>query len=240
MTFVFGGCTLLTVAGCAGLTEETCLTGDWNTVGYLDGVNGLGAQKVQDRLKECGRYDVTLDVDGYEAGRQRGLSVFCSPRGALDAGLREVGNINLCVNAPALSRRSYQMGVEYMRAKNSFEYEERQYQSALSSIRQLRRDLRYLRSDLDKEDDEGHRKALQDRIRKKRSKIEYERDHLDDKLFDVRRAERRFRDVERDYDRFLYELAEYERTEALEGPPSAQESRPQSRGAVTGRPAVTR
>ena len=35
---------LLTVAGCSGnpsVTESQCIAGDWQTVGYRDGVNGL-------------------------------------------------------------------------------------------------------------------------------------------------------------------------------------------------------
>ncbi len=233
----------LGLAGCAGLTEETCLTGDWNTVGYIDGVNGLDSEKVQDRLKECGRYDIALDPREYEIGRTRGLTVFCSPRGALDAGLRNVGNINLCVGAPSLTQRSYRIGRQYSEAKREFESEENQYESAVSSISRLRRELRDLREYRDDAKEKPVREDYERRIREKRDKIEYERDRADRALFDVRRAERRFREVERDYDRFLYELEDYERRQALEAPrpeaPSVGPERDPGAGPVQGSPAIS-
>ena len=232
----------LGLASCAGLSEDTCLTGDWNTVGYLDGVNGFGPEKVQDRLRECGRYEVALDPRQYEIGRERGLSVFCSPRGALDAGLRGVGNINLCRGALPLTQRSYWIGREYSDARRDFQSEENQYEYALSSIRNLRRDLRDLRNDWDRADDKETRDAIDNRIRDKRRRLDRERDRVDRALFDVRRAERRFRDVERDNDRFLFELEDYERRKAFETPtpemPSVGPQRDPGAGPVQGVPAI--
>ena len=64
--------------GCADqLSEEECLQGDWQTVGFEDGATGQTPDRVEDRIKRCQNFDVNLDQGEYERGRQEGLARFC-------------------------------------------------------------------------------------------------------------------------------------------------------------------
>ena len=100
--------TLLALGGCAtGLSERECEIGDWRRIGFQDGRDGQSSARLDDRVRECGRFDIPVDRVLYEDGRREGLTYFCSPRGALDASLRGVGNIGLCSQAEAITQRAF-------------------------------------------------------------------------------------------------------------------------------------
>lgn len=70
---------LLALSGCATMDREECLTVDWHTVGYEDGVAGYSGDRIGQHRKACAKHGVTTDLVAYQAGRQEGLREYCVP-----------------------------------------------------------------------------------------------------------------------------------------------------------------
>ena len=68
------------IGGCASMNQQECLTGDWYTVGYEDGVKGKSADRIGSYRKACASHNVTPDLGQYQAGREAGLREFGSAR----------------------------------------------------------------------------------------------------------------------------------------------------------------
>ena len=61
------------------MTPDECLNADWRTVGYEDGVRGIGGDGIQRHRRACAKVDVVPDFDAYQRGREEGLRQFCRP-----------------------------------------------------------------------------------------------------------------------------------------------------------------
>jgi hypothetical protein len=70
---------LFALSGCATMDREECLTVDWRTVGYEDGVAGYSGDRIGAHRKACAKHGVTTDLVAYQAGRQEGLREYCVP-----------------------------------------------------------------------------------------------------------------------------------------------------------------
>jgi len=70
---------LLALSGCATMDREECLTVDWRTVGYEDGVAVYSGDRIGQHRKACAKHGVTTDLAAYQAGRQDGLREYCVP-----------------------------------------------------------------------------------------------------------------------------------------------------------------
>lgn len=57
--------------------KDECLTADWRTIGYEDGVKGLPASQIGEHRSDCAKYGVTPDLKAYLAGRDSGLKEYC-------------------------------------------------------------------------------------------------------------------------------------------------------------------
>lgn len=66
-------------AGCATMSQDECLSGDWARVGYLDGADGDPPSRIEDHAQACAAYGVRPDVAAYMAARERGLVAYCTP-----------------------------------------------------------------------------------------------------------------------------------------------------------------
>ncbi|NJO15899.1 MAG: DUF2799 domain-containing protein [Thioploca sp.] len=64
--------------GCATLSKEECLKGEWRVIGYKDGVKGYDMERLEKHEKACKDYSVKPDVTHYQAGRQAGLTYYCA------------------------------------------------------------------------------------------------------------------------------------------------------------------
>lgn len=74
---LFLSCTL---AGCATLSKNECLTGSWLTIGYEDGAEGQPRERIGSHQEACAEYGVTPDFSSYQQGYDNGLLLFCTPR----------------------------------------------------------------------------------------------------------------------------------------------------------------
>ncbi|WP_415892971.1 DUF2799 domain-containing protein [Neptuniibacter sp. PT8_73] len=70
---------LLVLSGCASLSQEECLTGDWQGIGYRDGLQGKTEAYLAEHQSACSEYLVSLNIDDYLRGRKEGLKSYCQP-----------------------------------------------------------------------------------------------------------------------------------------------------------------
>lgn len=77
---------LLLVAGCASVSREECVAGDWAAIGARDGAAGrVGDVQFDRHVQSCARVDVTPDRAALAQGYAAGLVQYCTPA----VGLRE-------------------------------------------------------------------------------------------------------------------------------------------------------
>jgi hypothetical protein len=76
----------LTLAACASLTKDECLSGNWEEIGFRDGTNGQTSARFQSHVKACEKVSVTPNQSLWEKGRTRGLPAYCVPEKAYREG----------------------------------------------------------------------------------------------------------------------------------------------------------
>jgi hypothetical protein len=99
LKFVPAVAVLLAVAGCSGnpsVTESQCIAGDWQTVGYRDGVNGLRSTQLLQHQDACVQHDVMPDRATYMVGWKQGVREYCNPHNAFTTGERGQRYYNVC------------------------------------------------------------------------------------------------------------------------------------------------
>ncbi len=77
---------LFILAACASLTQEQCTNGNWNGIGYQDGVDGLSQSYFKRHRDACGEYGITPDKTAWLAGRAEGLKQYCTKPNAYAIG----------------------------------------------------------------------------------------------------------------------------------------------------------
>ena len=79
---------MLALASCASLNEDQCRAGDWREIGFADGAEGRGADRIEAHRKACADFGVVPDTAAWRAGRDQGLRLYCLPAKAYDVGSR--------------------------------------------------------------------------------------------------------------------------------------------------------
>jgi hypothetical protein len=74
------------LAGCASMSEQECLYADWQAIGFEDGSVGMHSSAVTSRRQACAKAGVTVDMAAYMAGREQGLTEYCTPANGFRAG----------------------------------------------------------------------------------------------------------------------------------------------------------
>lgn len=102
---------LLALNGCATMDREECLTVDWRTIGYEDGVAGYAGDRIGQHRKACAKHGVTTDLVAYQAGRQEGLREYCVPSNGFRLGSQGGSYSGMCPSDldPAFSE-AYESG----------------------------------------------------------------------------------------------------------------------------------
>ena len=83
-------------AGCTTLKEKECRSIDWHEQGRVDGAEGYEATRRGDHSSACRRYGVAPDMDAYRAGREEGLSQYCTSANALQQGMKGAPYRQVC------------------------------------------------------------------------------------------------------------------------------------------------
>lgn len=87
---------LLALSGCATMSRDECLTVDWRTVGFEDGVAGYSGDRIGQHRKACAKYGVTPDLAAYQAGREEGLREYCVPSNGFRLGAQGGSYNGMC------------------------------------------------------------------------------------------------------------------------------------------------
>lgn len=82
--------------GCATLSEEQCVVGDWYGIGQGDGAQGRSHARLEEHIEACQRHGVTPDHLLYEQGRQQGLLSYCTPQSGFRVGRHGSGYDGVC------------------------------------------------------------------------------------------------------------------------------------------------
>jgi hypothetical protein len=74
------------LSGCATMNQAECLTVDWQTVGFEDGVSGYSGDRIGQHRKACAKHGISPDLVGYQRGREAGLREYCQPANGFRVG----------------------------------------------------------------------------------------------------------------------------------------------------------
>lgn len=74
--------------GCASLSKEECMIGNWQGIGFTDGAAGYSANRISAHQKACAKVGVSANYKAWEQGRQEGLLRYCTKANAYNLGKR--------------------------------------------------------------------------------------------------------------------------------------------------------
>jgi hypothetical protein len=130
------------LAGCNSMSAQECLSTDWRTVGYEDGVNGFSGDRIGRYRNACSEHGVTPDLGLYQSGREDGLREFCKPANGFRVGARGAGYSGVC---PAELDQSfvdaYQSGRQLYTLRSRVGSAQSELHSMRSELDQIDRDL---------------------------------------------------------------------------------------------------
>lgn len=72
------------------------MVGDWQAIGYNDGVAGYPPSRLAAHSKACAKANVTADYKSWEHGRQLGLKKYCTVSNAYNIGRRGLELNSVC------------------------------------------------------------------------------------------------------------------------------------------------
>lgn len=76
----------LVLVGCATLSESECKNANWELIGYSDASAGYLTNRVKDHSSACAKTGVSVNLNQYLAGYDRGLPSYCTASNAYHIG----------------------------------------------------------------------------------------------------------------------------------------------------------
>eukprot|EP00903_Cladosiphon_okamuranus_P002399 g2397.t1 len=177
---------LFALGGCAAVTKEQCVAGDWAELGKAHASVGKPASHLDEVVRSCAKHGITPDTNAYLSGWHRGVQNYCTPRNGFTLGKQHKTRSPIC--PPALAPRfetAYQLGFVIWTAENRVE-------DARSEVRSLEDRLDRLEDDLvdldckskttkdDRKDCRKKRKRLRGKVRDTEYDLRVARDELED------------------------------------------------------------
>lgn len=104
---------LVFLGACASIDERECENPDWYMIGFEDGSAGYSSDRIEEHRKVCAGIGEAPDMEAWRAGREDGLTHFCSAAGGIAEGSR--GRIRSGVCPPELKdsfSKGYRLGRE--------------------------------------------------------------------------------------------------------------------------------
>ncbi len=171
-------CVGLSVTSCVTISEDECVAGSWQDIGFRDGENGKSRGKFADYTKTCLQYDIKPDRVSYFQGYDQGLKRYC----VYDRGYEQgrSGNIEKA-ECRTVNNDEYFVGYDEGRIIYEINSE---HDRLIERYEAKRKDLSVMQ---DKLDVEGLDKDEIKRIRKKIRRLENE---IEDAKIDIRIFER--------------------------------------------------
>lgn len=84
--YLFATLFCLAFSGCASLSKEACLQGDWHGVGYEDGSKGRLHSRLVVHEQACLEFNITPDEKSYMRGWNQGVQIYCTKQRGYDEG----------------------------------------------------------------------------------------------------------------------------------------------------------
>jgi hypothetical protein len=109
---------LLALSGCAGMSEQACVSADWRTIGFSDGSFGRPAATIGSYSQQCGEHGVTPNLDAYRAGHAEGVQTYCRASNGFEVGRNGAAYQGVC---PANLERDFVL--EYNAGHHLYELE---------------------------------------------------------------------------------------------------------------------
>lgn len=125
----------LLLTGCATLSKQECLTGNWEAIGFSDGAAGRSAERLNSHNKACAKVNVAPDYQAWERGRQAGLKQYCTQDNAYQTGkhgytLNAVCPADVTANLQRINadgRRYHDAEVQLQQTQRELEQHQEQY-----------------------------------------------------------------------------------------------------------------
>ena len=204
VTFAVIGLSAAALNGCATLSEEQCLVGDWYGIGVSDGAAGYTMSRIDDHAEACARHGVSPNINAYSEGRARGLVSYCTTGVGFREGREGDGYAGVC---PADLEPDFLAGYSDGRLVLAAQTAVNTANNDRARYEQQARDLEaQIRNEETAAAAEGltdeQRRVIRDRIRRLR-------DDRDRALDAVRDAEWQARDAQREVDMLRARFAAY-------------------------------
>ncbi|MEP3276090.1 MAG: DUF2799 domain-containing protein [Stappiaceae bacterium] len=170
----------LLLSACVTLNESECETANWRDLGQRNGQSGRAASYVVEHEKACAKYGIPVDSASWRAGWEVGIRQYCTPQNGLRVGRNGSSYAQSCPAdvAPGFER-AYKVGKRVHSAKRDRDA--------------ITREIDRLNSSIGAAADEKERLEIQTSLIVKQSEL--------------RSAEDRLRDAERDADQIRYSFA---------------------------------
>ena len=84
------------LTGCAGMSEQACLTSDWRSVGFEDATRGRPVGSIGGYREACVEHGVSPDLDAYRAGHDEGARIYCRAGRGFDVGRSGAAYHGIC------------------------------------------------------------------------------------------------------------------------------------------------
>lgn len=114
------------LSSCATLSKQQCLIGDWQAIGYNDGVSGYSSERLASHAKACAKASVAPNYLAWERGRQLGLKQYCTTSNAYNVGRRGRQLNNVCPLTLANTlQTANQKGLDYYALESQLDKDKR-------------------------------------------------------------------------------------------------------------------
>ncbi len=139
---VYLGSALCLLSACAmpSLSPQQCLNGNWQAIGYNDGVAGHYPSRINDHQQACAETGVVPDFQAWQRGRQQGLAHYCT-----EANARRRGEQGQSFNAVCPASQASRLQSIHDRAYRRYQRQQ-QLSNDKRKVERLREELSKLRS----------------------------------------------------------------------------------------------
>ena len=161
--------------GCASLSEEECINADWTVIGEIDGQQGKGLSVLDSYRRDCADYGVVPNTREYIAGREYGLTFYCTRDNGYREGRSGARAEADCPAALAADfQQGYQLGLDVHNSLTNLRF-------SADTIREKRAEIDDLRSRRTREERSIEQDTLtDDQITAKRNEIADMSERIDD------------------------------------------------------------
>jgi len=189
--------TLLLLAGCATLSREECLRGDWYQIGVNDGQQGHQLARLNSHRSACRDTPAIIDEGAYQAGRDIGLVSYCTPVSGYRIAANGDQYGDVCpINSETQFLQGYVLGEQVYRAEQGIADAERHVRSLETQLNRKREEIEEARASVEAADNRRAIRQAEQMLWILRNKAEDLRRDLRDAEEEVDRARDRFLDVQ--------------------------------------------